>query len=50
MNKIRVYIAGKVKGLPIDVVKAKFQRAEEEIKSKNAIPYNPIKIISFNKN
>ena len=48
MNKVIVYIAGKVKDLPVDAVIEKFKRAKEAIKFKDAIPYSPVELIALN--
>lgn len=42
---MKVYIAGKVSGLPQDEVIAKFDRAETKIKDMGLTPVNPLKIV-----
>lgn len=40
---MRVYIAGRVTGLPHDQAEAKFKRAETLLRASNFIPVNPLK-------
>jgi hypothetical protein len=44
MNK-KIYIAGKVTGLPPAAVKQKFAKAEDEMKAKGYEVYNPVTIV-----
>jgi len=39
----RIYISGKISGLPIEEVKAKFQTAEDNINRMGNYPVNPLK-------
>lgn len=39
----RIYISGKISGLPIEEVKAKFQAAEDNIAKIGEVPVNPLK-------
>lgn len=41
---IKVYISGRISGLPMDEVTAKFAQAEAEVKAKGATPVNPLNI------
>lgn len=43
---IKIYIAGKVTGLPIDEVTAKFKAAQNEIEAKGFIAVNPIELVN----
>jgi hypothetical protein len=43
---MRVYIAGRVTGLPHDQVANKFQRAEVLLRASNHIPVNPLKHVN----
>ncbi len=44
-----IYIAGKVTGLPVKEVKAKFQKAEDILKSRGWKTINPTKLVKNNK-
>jgi len=43
---MRVYIAGRVTGLPYDQVTAKFERAEALLRASNHNPVNPLKHVN----
>jgi hypothetical protein len=43
---MRVYIAGRVTGLPYEEAKAKFERAEEALRASNFNPVNPLKHVN----
>lgn len=42
----KVYIAGKVSGLPMDEVRAKFAAVEERLRQEGAIVFNPAKEVA----
>ena len=45
MNRIKVYIAGKVTGLPHDQVRAKFDKAASMLWMMGFDPVNPVEIV-----
>ena len=44
MVKLKVYISGKITGLPIAEARAKFEKAEIMFKEKDLEPVNPFKV------
>lgn len=42
MKSMKIYISGKISGLPVDEVVAKFQTAERKIRKFGLIPINPL--------
>jgi hypothetical protein len=45
---MKVYISGKISGLPIKQAKAKFKASEQLLKLKGYTPINPFKITPYN--
>ena len=41
---MKIYIAGKITGEPLEACKAKFAEAESKLREKGAIPINPFKL------
>jgi len=48
MAEYRVYISGKITGLPLDEAKANFERAEQALRAQGYKVVNPLKIVSQN--
>lgn len=46
MEKMKIYIAGKVTGLPKDEVTAKFESAASRVRELGHIPVNPIEVVN----
>ncbi len=44
---MRIYISGKITGLPIEEVKEKFKKASKEVASSGHWPVNPLEISPF---
>lgn len=42
----KIYIAGKVTGLPIDEVTMKFGTAQKELENKGFFPVNPLEVVN----
>lgn len=45
---MKVYISGKITGLPIDEAKYKFAKAEESVREFGGIPINPMEKVPYN--
>lgn len=44
---MKVYISGQITGLPIEVARDRFEKAEEHIRFKGHPPVNPMKVSPF---
>lgn len=41
---MKIYISGKITGLPMDEVRKKFEQAEEDLKAAGHIPVSPVRL------